>query len=152
MKSKVSLGLVALGIVLLPTFADSALARSVSAFTGQARLGDSVGCFVAGGGFTAKSIKSACLADFIVPLTVDNAGTKSLTFTGRATSSGAQCRVVANDPTGTALSTSPFRSIPVGADFASQTTNSVSVPAMGVFFADCMTNDGTELYEFDYTP
>lgn len=99
------------------------------------------------------AIQSTCSnADFIVPLTVDRSGTKDLLFTSRAATAGSLCRVVANNPTGTAVSASSFVPIPVGPDVASSRTGSVAVPAAGVFFADCVTKLGTEFYEFDYTP
>jgi len=139
--------------LLLPALEDFASARSVSAFTGHARDGSESECFTLEHYlFSASSMKSECDADFIVPLTVDNAGTKTLQFTSRATSAGAQCRVVANNPSGSAYSASSFKNVPVGADFGSQTTASVVVPGMGVFFADCIANSGAEFYEFDYTP
>ena len=148
----ISIGLLVGTALLLPALEDFASGRSVSAFTGHARVGSNGDCFVPENEFTVPSIKSECSADFIVPLTVDNAGTKTVQFTSRAINSGAACRAVANDPSGTALSVSLFKSVPVSADYGSQTTASVVVPSMGVFFADCIANSGAEFYEFDYTP
>ncbi len=136
--------------LFVPLMESDAVARSVTASTGQARVGSQASCFTYS--FTTGAVTSTCSTDFIVPLTTDASGNKSLTFTSRATAAGASCRAVANNRFGTSFSGSAFLSVPVNANFVSQTTGSVFVPGLGVFFADCITNSGTSLNEFDYAP
>lgn len=134
-----------------PAFTEEAAARSVSAPTGQARLGSQANCFTYS--FTTGAVTSSCSTDFIVPLTVDSAGNKAVLFTSRATSAGASCRAVSNNRFGTLFAASPFVPIPVppgGSTYVQQSTTSVAVPGLGVFFLDCLTNSGTSLLEFDY--
>jgi len=132
-------------------FADSAAARSVTAATGRARRSEDATCFDFS--FQTGAVTGTCaLGDFIVPLFTDNSGMKSFRFTSRATTEGAECRAVANDRFGTSLSASPFRSIPVSSTYVSKTTADVAVPSRGVFFADCITNVGARLQEFDHSP
>jgi len=144
--------IVAVGVVSM-ALAGSASARSVSALTGSARLGTEVGCFNAS--FNVGTVAhSGCprAADFEVPLTTDTAGSKALTFTSRGTAAGGSCRAVTADRFGTTVSASPFLQIPVSATYVSQTTVHVSVPGLGIFFADCIMVPGDSLAEFDYSP
>jgi len=139
-------------ILLLPVMADQASARSATASTGRARLGSQDSCFSFS--VTSGSVTSTCGADFIVPLTTDHSGTKAISFTSRLADDDtppACCRAVANDPYGTAYSASSFVYLPHSDSYQSQSTGSVSVPHMGVFFADCILSDGAKLDEFDYT-
>jgi len=147
MSKRLVMGLLLSVLVLAPPARQEALARSIPAYAGKARLGQDRTCFVREG---PHGIMSRCTEDFIVPLTVDGAGTKTLTFSGRATTSGAQCRAVANDPFGTAYSASDFRTIPIDNNLVSRTTGAVTVPSAGVFFADCSMNENSVLSAFDY--
>ena len=75
-----------------------------------------------------------------------------MTYTRRATSAGAQCRIVTSNRFATSISVTAFDPIPVSASYVSFTFAAVNVPPQGVFFADCITNPGTNLIEFDYVP
>jgi hypothetical protein len=127
-----------------------ASARSVAAHTGDARLGSQSNCFDAS--FTTGEVTSTCNADFLVPLTTDSAGGKNLTYTRKATAAGASCRAISNNRFGTAPQATAFDAVPVSASFVSFTFAAINVPAQGVFLADCITNPGTALQEFDYVP
>lgn len=150
MLMRISIGLFVAAIVLILALEKPVAARSVSAVTGQARQNDAKSCFDYN--FSSGAVTSRCSTDFIVPLTVDNAGNKVLTITGTASSLGAHCRVVANNRFGTAISASAFVEVSVGGSFVAQPMGAVSVPAMGVFFADCITISGTRFSQFDYLP
>lgn len=139
----------AVGLIAAVT-AGKALARDVSATTGQARLGSQENCF--NYDFTTGAVTSTCLADFIVALTTDTAGPKTTFFTSRATAAGGLCRVVANNRFGTLFTATPFLAIPVNANFVEQLFGPITVPGLGVFFADCITNPGTSINHFDYAP
>jgi len=149
-------GYFACAALLALALQQTAAARSLSAFSGKSRRGSDTECFSQHGENPdfPQSVWSSCNADFIVPLTTDASGTKSLTFTGRAGAAGAQCRAVASDRFGDNVSASAFRSIPVTDyyDYESRTTADVAVPSMGTFFADCIMNVDSELVEFDYSP
>lgn len=150
MIKQIQLGVLMGMAILLLAFEEPAAARSVSATTGKARRSQEVSCF--NYSFSTGVVTSTCDADFIVPLTTDRSGSKALTVTGRTASGpvGAVCRAVANDRFGTAFSASPFVDLPVGSAYVTRTTASVSVPSMGVFFADCITTASARLSEFDY--
>jgi len=147
MTRRLLLGFVLGVMVQILPVEEEARARSIYAYTGKARQGEHRTCFVRG---PTHAVRSLCSEDFIVPLNTDNSGSKTLTFTSRATASGAQCRAVGNNRYGTAQSASAFKSIPTDANFLSRTTASVVVPSNGVFFGDCRMNPGSELFAFDY--
>lgn len=149
MKKKIvsSIGLVGL---LSMALAGGASARSVSAHEGQARIGSQTNCFDAS--FVSGEVTSTCNADFLVPLTTDSAGFKNLTYTRRATAAGAVCRAISNNRFATAPQATAFDPVPVNAAFVSFTFAAINVPPQGVFLADCITNPGTALMEFDYVP
>jgi len=136
--------------LLSMALAGGASARSVDASTGTHRLGSQANCFDVD--FSTGQVNSSCVADFEVPLTTDSAGFKNLTYTRKATAAGAVCRAVSNNRFGTAISATAFDSVPVSASFVSFTFAAINIPAQGVFFADCITNAGTSLDEFDYVP
>jgi hypothetical protein len=129
-------------------FAGAASARSVDAATGSARVGSQANCF--NSSFITGAVDSTCSADFLIPLQLDTAGAKAINFTSRATAAGASCRAVANNRFGTGFNASPFVAIPVSAVYVAQVTTAVNTVGAGVFFADCITNSGTSLLEFDY--
>lgn len=149
MKKKIvcSIGLV--GMVSM-ALAGGASARSVSAHTGKARIGSQSNCFDAS--FSSGEVTSTCNADFLVPLTTDTPGNKNLTYTSRATAAGAICRAISNNRFATAPVATAFQAVPVSASFVSFTFGAIPVPPQGVFLADCITNPGTALMEFDYVP
>lgn len=139
-------------VLLLPALADQASARSATASTGRSNRSSDASCFK----FSVYdgSVGSRCSADFIVPLTTDHSGTKTISFTSKHTNENgapAYCRAVANDPLGTAFSASGFVHIAPSADYVARTTGAVVVPHMGVFFADCILTDGARLNEFNYS-
>jgi len=136
--------------LLSMALAGGASARSVSAATGKQRVGTQANCFDTD--FGTSAINSTCFADYEVPLTTDVAGSKNLTYTRRATTAGAQCRAVTSNRFATSISATAFDPIPVSGTFLSFTFAAINVPAQGVFFADCITNPGTNLLEFDYVP
>jgi hypothetical protein len=150
MNKRIAIGLLASTAFLLPALETPASARSVSATTGKARFIEDTACFRFS--YLTGAVTSTCAADFIVPLTVDTSGSKAITFRSRADGGGLKaCRAVANDRFGTALSASAWVPVPWSSNYVTETTGTVSVPAMGVFLADCIASDGTELMEFDYT-
>jgi len=151
MIQRISIGLLASVALLVPALEDGASARAVSAATGKARYNSDAPCFTYS--FSTGVVASTCVTDFIVPLTTDHSGAKTLKVTGKTPlffGSSASCRAVANDRFATAISASQFVSIPIGT-FATATTGAVSVPSKGVFLADCRVNSGTSLSEFDYS-
>jgi len=149
MVKRISIGLLASAALFVLALEGGASARSVSASTGKARYRTDTPCFSYS--FTTGVVTSSCTSDFIVPLTTDHSGTKSLAVTGKATGPGAAiCRAVANNRFATALSASQFVEIPVSTSYVQVRTGSVSVPSKGVFLADCIVNNGTRLSEFDY--
>jgi hypothetical protein len=149
MKKTLVYAIAATGVLSLAV-AGGASARSVDAMSGTAAVGSNANCFNVN--FNTGEVSSTCFADFETPLTTDSPGFKNLTYTRRATAAGAVCRAVSNNRFGTAPSATAFDPVPVSPTFLSFTFAAVNVPAQGVFFADCITNPGTNLDEFDYVP
>lgn len=129
-------------------FGGAASARSVDAATGSARVGSQANCFNTS--FVTGAVDSTCSADFLIPLQLDTAGVRGINFTARASAAGASCRAVANDRFGTGFNASAFVPITVGGAYVPHVTGAVTTVGAGVFFADCITNSGTSLLEFDY--
>jgi len=151
MNKQTVLSLVALVGLSAAAFEERAMAARIApASTGRARVSEQGWCFDFN--YDTGAVDSFCNADFIVPLTTDNSGTKSLNFTSRATSAGAQCRAVANNRFATSVSASPWRSVSVSDTYTIDTTGEVVVPSMGVFFAHCVTNVGASLARVYYSP
>jgi len=136
-------------ILMMPAVSEPASARSATASAGWARRSVDSSCF----SFSASTgaVTGSCRADYIVPLFVDHAGTKTLSFSSRVhTPSVARCRAAAIDHQATTYSASPFVHFPVGGTYQVRTTGSVSVPSMGVFLADCILINGARMSEFNY--
>jgi len=158
MIKQISTGLLAGAAFLLPTLEERASARSVSAITAVGftwhPIEDDCGHY----DYDTGVLSTTCPMNVIVPLTTDHSGTKTLQFTARALwptlgDAGPMCRAVATDRFGSAFSASNYIEFPTGTGtFTSSTTDSVVVPSKGVFLADCLTNETTELNEFDYAP
>jgi len=123
-------------------------ARAVAASAGTARLNTQHNCFDYN--FNTGEVSSTCSADYEIPLVYDGAATRSATFGARAASTGAQCRVVSNNLTGTLLTASPFVQIPISSTPVLLTTGGISVPTVGVFFLDCITTVQTTINGVSY--
>jgi hypothetical protein len=123
-------------------------ARSVTAATGDARVGSQSNCFYRD--FSTGAVGSTCNADFLVGLVVDTAGAKTLLVTARATAAGASCRAVGNNRFGTALSGGPWVNLAVNPNYVNHNMTGAVVPAAGVLFLDCVLNNGASVNEIDY--
>lgn len=138
----------AIGFVAIS--AEQASARSAAASLGQARNGSQVNCFSTS--FSTGAVTSTCSADWAAPLVSDTAGGKVLSFTSRATAAGARCRAVTNNRFGTAFVATPFVNIPVSTTYVLQSTTAIALPGAGVYFVDCIMNNGASVDELDWAP
>lgn len=149
MKKRLVYSISAVGMLSM-ALAGGASARGVSASSGSARVGGQEPCFNSDP--LTGAVTSTCNADFLVPLTADTPGAKAVTYTRRATAAGAACRIMTNNRFGTAPAGTAFNPVPVSVPFLTFTFGAVIVPAQGVLFAHCVTNPGTAVNEFDYSP
>jgi hypothetical protein len=137
----------AVGLIVM-TAAGAAWARSVLGASARPVLGIQYPCLNING---FGAVDSMCDANLVVPLPTDTTGVKAVTFTAGATNPGAVCRTLSSSPLAMSIQISPFVPISTGG-YALHSIPGTFVPSPGAFFAGCVTNPGTSLLLFDYTP
>jgi hypothetical protein len=121
-----------------PISPHGASARTTSAITGRARAAADLGCFNVD--FSNGFVRNNCsgFRDFMLPLVVDSAGSKTVVAAVRAPNTAeTRCRAVGTSKFGLSTSASAFVHPSTPGVAVEITMGSVSVPGGGYLFLQC---------------
>jgi hypothetical protein len=128
------------------SIATAVQARTVSATSGTALNANQVTCFGVSFIPGTAGVTNACAgtAFFVIPLTIDNPGSRTFTVTGRVDAGGSMsCQLLTFTQVGGQATFSPTQAWPANGTHVTRSFANVNVPANGTGFVLCQMSGGS---------